>query len=224
MNRKITKECESCCEYVLPDYMGDIRKVLTSRARVVPGGSFVSDGGVEISGVVEYEIVYSDSENKLTVISCSSDYAIKAQADTEECEGVFAESYVSLPSIRITGPRKLVIKATVGTDAMLMSEAHLSVSGDAFEREETPECATRAINIAYSRNGESGEREYAEEAERLEGVRSDEVEILSTGGSVRVIETESVDGGVRIKGELIIDAIIRTPVQPAIAIRKIIPF
>ena len=115
MNRKITKECESSCEYVLPDYMVDIRKVLTCRARIVPGGSFVSDGAFEVSGVVEYEITYADSENRLTVISCSSDYSVTAAVDTEACDGAFAESVIYL----FSAPRNLSKAFATATDNYL---------------------------------------------------------------------------------------------------------
>ena len=224
MDKKVIKDCESSCEYILPDYMGDIRKVLTSRARVIPSGRFISDGAAELSGVVEYEVIYADSENKLTAINSSSDYEIKIPVDSERCDGVYDEASISNLSIRVTGPRKLVMKAMVTSDVLLSESSVLAVVGDAFECGDDVIKATRAINIAYSKSGTSGEREYAEEAERLPGVLADEVEILSVGGSVRVLETESVEGGVRVKGELIIDAIIRTPTQPAIAIRRIIPF
>ena len=66
MDRRIQKECESGCEYILPDYMGDIKKILMSSARVVPSGKLAGGGNVEASGVVEYEILYADSEGKLT--------------------------------------------------------------------------------------------------------------------------------------------------------------
>ncbi len=224
MNRKVIKECESSCEYILPDYMGDIRKVLSSKARAVPGGKFISEGAVEVSGVVEYEIIYADSENKLTAISASSDYEMKIPVDSERCEGASEESNVANLTIRITGPRKMIMKVVVSSDITLSESAVIGVSGDAFESGEDIEKATDIINIVYGRNGTSGEREYAEEAERIPGVRVEDVEILSVGGNVRVMETESVADGVRVKGELIIDAIIRTPEQPAVAIRRIIPF
>ena len=224
MNRRIQKECENSCEYLLPDYMGDIRKVLMSRARVIPGGKFVSDGAVEVSGTVEYEVTYADSENKLTVVSADSDFEVKLPVDTDgECE-VYEDSEILSLSLRVAGPRKLALRSALRTEITLSESGVPSVEGDVFEDGEEVESESRVICAEYSRFAESDEHEYAEEAERLVGVRSEDVEILSVSGSVRVIESQSVDGGVRVKGEIIIVALIRTPEQPVIAIRRAIPF
>ena len=74
MNRRLQKDCESSCEYILPDYLGDVKKLVSSVARVVPSGHFESDAELECAGIVSYDIVYLDSENKLSTASFSSDY------------------------------------------------------------------------------------------------------------------------------------------------------
>lgn len=224
MNRKLKKECESTCEYILPDYMGDIRKVLVSRAKVLPTGRFFTDGTLEVAGMVEYEILYADSENKLTAVNASSDYEIKCALDSERYIDSVDESAVTGLSVRITGPRKMVMKANIKSEISVSENSHISVAGDVFDGAHEPECTVSKIDILESLNKGGQEREYAEEAERLPGVASDDIEILTTSGSVRILEAVSVDGGVRIKGELIVLALVRTPDQPVIAIRRVIPF
>ena len=224
MNRRIQKECESTCEYILPDYMGDIRKVLMSRARVMPSGNFLSDGAVEANGSVEYEIIYADSENKLTAINTDSDFEVKIPADTDGCGGCEVECELSSLSLRVVGPRKISLKSTVRSEAILAESGAPSVMGDVFEGDSKIEEEKKTIIAEILKSALSEEREYAEEAERLSGVRGEDVEILTVSGSVRVTESESVDGGVLVKGEIIIVALVRTPDQPAIAIRRVIPF
>ncbi len=223
MNKRIRKEVESSCEYVLPDYMGDIKKILTTKARVVPGGRFIGDGGVEVTGVVEYEVLYADSENRLTAVNTASDYSVVLPTAQESYVGCSADGRVSNFSIRITGPRKMSLKSTVETSAVITSSAALDVSGDVFGGERDPQYTSRTISVENARYGKSVEREYAEEAERVNAA-ADEIEIIATGGSVRVLETRPTDGGVIIKGVLVIGAIVRTPEQPPFAIRREIPF
>ena len=224
MNKRMRREVESSCEYVLPDYMGDIKKILSSKAKVLPGGKFVSDGGVELTGAVEYEVIYADSENKLTAVNASSDYSVVLPVPSESYVGCAADGRVSNFAIRITGPRKMSLKALVEVQSILTTSAELEVLGDVFDGEREVQYTSRQISVENARYGKSLEREYAEEAERLSGVLSDEIEIIATGGSVRVIESRPVDGGVLIKGVIIIGAIVRTPDQPPFAIRREIPF
>lgn len=224
MNKRMKKEVESACEYVLPDYMGDIKKILTSKARVVPGGRFIGEGGVEATGMVEYEVIYADSENRLTAVSASSDYSVTFPTSQEGYVGSSADGRVSNLAIRITGPRKMSLRSTVEASVIVTSSASAEVAGDVFDGEHEPQYTSRTVSVENARYGKSVEREYAEEAERIGDVRADEVEIIATGGSVRVNEVRPTDGGVVIKGILVIGAIVRTPEQPPFAIRREIPF
>ena len=44
--------CESSGEYSLPDYNGDVKKVLFVRPKLFPSGKVVADGVLELSGIV----------------------------------------------------------------------------------------------------------------------------------------------------------------------------
>lgn len=224
MNRKISKECESTCEYVLPDYMGDIRKVMMKRAKATPTGHFSSDGVLEVSGIVEYEIIYADSENRLTAVNATSDYELRCPADSDKFMSASEESAVTSLSVRVTGPRKMTMKACVRSDVEISEETGMEILGDVFDGAREPESIKRVITALEGIGGGGKEREYAEEAERFPNVKSEDIEILTTSGTVRVTEAKSVEGGVSVKGEIIIVAIVRTPEQPAIAIRRVIPF
>lgn len=224
MNKRTRKEVDSSCEYILPDYMGDIKKILSSKARVLPGGRFISDSGVELTGTVEYEVLYADSENKLTAVNTSSDYSVILPAESDGYEGCAQDGRVASFAIRITGPRKMSLKSTVELMGVITSSAELAVSGDVFDGEREPQYISRQISVETAKYGKSLEREYAEEAERISGVQADEIEIIASGGSVRVLETRPVEGGVVIKGIITVGAIVRTPEQPPFAIRREIPF
>lgn len=224
MNKIYQKECESTCEYSLPDYMGDVKKILTVSGAVIPSGKFVSDGEAEFSGVVTYDVLYSDSEGKLTRLTASSDYDVAVPIDSEGYVDAFAQSRVVNLAVRLTGPRKLTAKAVVSTNVKVSCEEDLSCSGNAFSEGYTPQTAKRNITVERSLFASSPEREYAEEAEKLNGISADEIEIIATSGSVRITESEATDAGVLVRGELIITSIIRTENQPPFAIKKIIPF
>ena len=226
MDRIIKREVETGCEYTLPDYMGDIKRVLFSSASAIPTGKFVSDGGLELSGLVNFDVVYSDSEGKLTAFSASADLDIKEPIDTA-CE-VDAEMSArpSAISVRVVGPRRVALRSSFSVSTTISGESALGIEGDVFGDNDgdTVETMSAGINALCSRFHASGEREYAEEACRLVGVTSEDVEIIATSGRVTVTEAISEDGGIRVKGEMVITSLVRTEEQPPFAVKKIIPF
>lgn len=224
MNKIYKRECESSCEYSLPDYMGDVKKILTVTASAVPSGKFASDGQVQFSGVVCYDVMYSDFEGKLTHLSTSSDYDFSVPTDAEGYVDGFADSRIANLSVRLTGPRKLIAKANLSSSVSIESEQTLECSGDAFSAGNSPEVASEDVSVKTVVFATSPEREYAEEAERFSGIGSEDVEIIATSGAVRIIESTVTEGGILVKGELIITSIVRTESQPPFAIKKVIPF
>ncbi len=224
MNKTYKKECESVCEYSLPDYLGDVKKILTVSATVIPSGKYATDGEVNFSGVVSYDVLYSDSEGKLTGLTASSDYDITVPIDSDDYIDSSVDVRVANLSVRLTGPRKLTAKAVVSGNVKVSCENNLKCAGDAFAEGNSLEQYSRTVKIEKSNFTYSSEREYAEEAERLVGVTPDEIEIIATSGAVRITETIPSESGILVRGELIITSIVRTEEQPAFAIKKTVPF
>lgn len=224
MNKVYQKECESSFEYSLADYMGDVKKILTVSAAPIPSGKFVGDGDAEFSGIVSYDILYSDTEGKLTRISASSDYDVSVPIESEGYKDSQIETRAVGVAVRLTGPRKLIAKATLSNNVRASYEDTLEVSGSAFSGGLTPETAKNTVLVEDSIFTSSAEREYAEEAERLPGISADDIEIIATSGAVRILEATAIEGGVLVKGEIIITSIVRTENQPPFAIKKTVPF
>lgn len=224
MNRKIRKDVETSCDYVLPDYMGDIKKLLSSKARVVPSGKYLSGDSVDVGGSVEYELLYADAEGRLTSLSTSSDYAFSLPTDGEKYVGCDADIAVANLSVRITGPRKVALKGALRGTFSVTEEGAPEVAGDVFSSDASPEVDTRVINSERYIYSEELEREYAEEAERLEGMAGEDVEVIASSAEIKILETRTVENGVEIRGELVIFAIVRTPEQPPFRIAKTVPF
>ena len=226
MDRILKREVETGCEYTLPDYMGDIKRVLGASASAVPAGKFISDGTLELSGLVNFEVIYSDSDGKLTAFTASADLDVKEGVDTSGEVDASMELGAGAVSLRVIGPRRIALRSAVTVSVTVSEESRSDIGGDVFGESSREDVETMSVGIKAlsSRFYTSGAREYAEEACRLVGVTSDEVEIIATSGRVNVTEATAEDGGVRVKGEMIITALVRTDEQPPFAIKKIIPF
>ena len=71
---------DTSADHSLPDYNGDVRRILYTNAQVHPSGSFENGDSVDFSGIVVYDIVYADSENRINTASFSSDYDFSPRA------------------------------------------------------------------------------------------------------------------------------------------------
>ncbi|MBQ8392955.1 MAG: LysM peptidoglycan-binding domain-containing protein [Clostridia bacterium] len=100
-------------EFSLPDYIPEVRRVLHTRASVLPEGKFISDSGtntsLEFDGTVTYTVIYTDDEGKLRSIPLSSAYEGKTIIP-DSVETVFIDTGVDNVNCRVTAPRKLTIK------------------------------------------------------------------------------------------------------------------
>ena len=224
MIRRMQKECESSCEYILPDYLGDVKKVVLTTAKAQPSGQFESDGELECAGIVTYDVVYLDSENKLSCASFSSDYDFSLKKPSENYTDAYTMTELSNFAIRLTGPRRMIAKSNVTSEICVIEKWNHEERGNAFSESETLEKITRELNVESGVKSEITEREYAEEVASIEGVSADEIEVITSSAYVRISESIPVKDGVNVKGELIVTALIRTPDSSVFAIRREIPF
>lgn len=215
--------CESVGEYSLPDYNGDVKRVLAVKTRVHPSGKFVGDDSLEVSGTVSYEVVYLDSENNVTHADFSTDYdaAIKINADTYVDSDVTTS--VSGCNVRLVGPRKLAVKCSLDSDVRILERRVYSVEGDAFMEYE-PEVLSTGASIFTSGFSRGEACEMNEELVSIEGAIADEVEVLLSDA---VFNAEAVDvsgDAAVVKGSAVLSALLKNADETPRLISKEIPF
>lgn len=231
MDHTFQKECgadavytESTCEYVLPDYQGDIKKILCAEARTIPSGKYAGGSDVEFAGVVAFDVLYTDSEGKLTDATFTSDYEVSLPISAEDYLDAAADTTVQNLSLRLSGPRKITAKCALATRVSLRENDSIVVGGDGFLEGRTPEVKEESIRVRSRSFGNSGEREYADELAKLEGIPPEQVEVIAAGGSVTVNDAEGVEGGVLLRGVITFHAIVKSGDQPPFGVKKEIPF
>ncbi len=210
--RKSTRRADvyldSTAEYVLPDYNGDIRKLLFCDAEVHPSGKFFGDGEVEFTGIIVYNVIYSDPEGKLDSTSFSSDYEYKVKCAGESYIDSFSDTKVSNVALRLIGPRKISVKSSLIGAVTVIEEASISVNAESCEGY-LPEMATKVLNVRKTAASESLEREYAETVATIDGAIADEVRVLYSGADFELDNTSFSDGALTISGELTLFSIVK---------------
>lgn len=214
---------DSSAEYILPDYNGDVRKILLTKAEVRPSGKFAEGDEMEFSGIVVYNIVYSDSENKISSVNFTSDYEYTVKCSHEKLKDAHSDTRVANYQIRLIGPRKISAKATLSSSVSVVESEEILVSGSAFEKNSLPEMATAVVKCRNLYSSASVEREYAESIEHLDGAIADEVRIVHCTADASVDSIEVGNDRLTLFGKLKMMAIISNAEAPAYPVEKTVP-
>ena len=203
-----TLRCESVGEYSLPDYNGDVKKVLLVKTQVFPSGKFVGEDLLEFSGSVGYEVVYVDGENNVTHADFSTDYEAAVKINSENYVDSDVKTVVSSYNMRLIGPRKFSVKCSLDSDVRISERREHSIDGDAFMEYE-PEYMSTTANVYTSAFASGAAREINEEISVIDGAIADEVEILLCDVRPDVTVSERTENGALIKGSIKVDLLYR---------------
>ena len=215
--------CEVSCDYVLPDYLGEVRKILYTEACALPLPTYMNGEEACASGGVRFRMVYTDAEGQLSSVEFSEDYEIHERVACEMLGGVSADTAVESCSMRLLGPRKISAKARVCAELTILCEESADVLGNAFEEGE-PELTDVSVSVLDKVISEPVEREYAEELSELEGTIADEVRIIYENVVPVMSECRAADGEIWVSGEQRLCALIAVGDSPARLYKKAMPF
>lgn len=108
-------------DFTIPDYCPEIRKVLCVWECLLTPAKFISGSKVDVSGVIDYTLVYVGSDGALCSAPMSGEYSfslpLENMADFEISEGltVMANSVCDTSSVRVSAPRRLQIRSRLRT-------------------------------------------------------------------------------------------------------------
>lgn len=214
---------ESVADYILPDYLGDIRRILFSECQAKPSGHFSDEAGDEFSGIAVYDVLYLDSENKPTRASFTSDFELRLKGEEGRADAICAPT-VSGFYVRSTGPRRFSAGATVSAPARIIVEDEITVEGDGMDMGERTQSLDGTLKVRCAASSGKTEREFAERLERLDGAMADEVEIVYSGARANVNKATADGDRLKLEGELYLYALISNDTLPIYLAEKTVPF
>ena len=215
--------CEVACDYVLPDYLGEVRKILHTEACALALPAYMNGEEVCASGGVRFRMVYADAEGQLSSVEFSEDYETGERIALSGQSDISSDTAVESCSMRLLGPRKISAKARVGIVITALTEESAELSGTAFDAG-VPELAEKTVLALDKVISEPIEREYAEELVTLEGAIADEVKVIYENAVPVISECRVSDGEVWVSGEYRVCALVTTFGNPACLYKKTIPF
>lgn len=118
---------ESGGEFVLPDYMPKVQKVLRMEARTLPPSRYMSSGEAQMSGSVLHTLIYIGEEGEIsaTVLPAKYDFSIPFSAGAE-IPTVTAAVEVESLTYRLSAPRKLNIRTRLRAKPRVIGTADIT--------------------------------------------------------------------------------------------------
>ena len=215
---------ESAVDYSLPDYLGDVRKILFTEATLRPSGRFAGGETIEFSGVVVYNVIYLDSDNNLSSAEFSSDYEYSVKCTGECYKDSISDTRVSAFAIRLVGPRKISARASLVGSVRLSEEGKITLCGSALEGDYSPETSIKTVRVRSNRISSVTEREYAEQVANLDGAIADEVSVIYCYAEA-VADSVTLEGDkLCVKGKLRMNGVIKNENQPVFSVEKVVGF
>jgi len=125
-------------EYILPDYLPDVSKILRSTAKISGFSQYMSSDNISCDAKISFFVVYSTDDGiiKSVEIPLESDISIAVDAN-EPCQREIVP-YIENPVCRLQNPRKLALKCQICANIKEKSDKSLTpqISGKISAAEE----------------------------------------------------------------------------------------
>ena len=188
---------ESVGEYPLPDYNGDVKRVLMISPRVATTGKYMNESSLEFSGNVFYDVVYLDAQNNVSRAEFSTEFDLGMKQDSECYEDASITTSIASYNVRLIGPRKFSAKASLSSDVRVLEKRRLEILGDASD--EDAETLTEDADVLTSVLLNADAQQMREDIAFIEGAIEDEVHLLSCDVSTGEVSTVCDDGACELK-------------------------
>ncbi len=209
---------DSGTDFLLPDYMGDVKRLLKYRADVGVANKFAGNGEVSFLLLVTYRVMYLDSEDNLTEAVFTSDYEC-SQKVSDSFIDADIESKVQNLTVRLQGPRKICAKACLISEMRMCEEESFGETPDLSDAQ----CKSKKIKIHSAEYLKFNEREYAEEIGKLDGISADEVEIIKCDAKLSLHSCHKSDTELVVTGDIDAFSLLRIG-DDIIRVEKRLPF
>ncbi len=214
---------EATEEFTLPDYLPEIRKILSCAAEALPENKYVDGPQVESSGIVVYSVLYLGDGPELCSAPLQSEYSVKVpvRGGTEGVGARDAGVTTVCDSVvcRATGPRTLTVTTKLVTSVLATGRERAEPDVTAVSGGETADpTPADLMSMEYLRRDVrcSTARFYGTtgdvSGEFTVPVRSGEEEIsapavVSCTGAAHATEVAAAGNGLTVKGEVRVRAL-----------------
>lgn len=223
-DRTLTAEVSG--DFTLPDYVPELRRLLSVTPTVLPPAKYVGSGRAELNGTVDFLLLYVGSDGELYSVPLSSEYSV--QVPLEQMDSVDLNSGVCLlatpvcesVNTRVSAPRKLNLRCRL--------RAHVCAYGKRMPVEQIrgtadPVSVRRRMEEAGCMSVAVGLSDPIALSTELLGMGED-TRVVSAFAEPFVAQTQMGDGTVSASGELMLKMLVAREGGALETVNRRLPF
>lgn len=197
-------------EFILPDYMPEIGRVLRVSASLFPDDCYVGSDSAEFTGKVEYRLLYSDGAGSLTEAPLEGRYRYRLPIGERQIVAAYTDEEIESVGARPSAPRKLGIRTRIAAKPHLFYEETVGNSPESLIGDVPMELRKSEHPIAERRAFSFGAR-HAEGRFTLEGISSDALSLISLRGEMLCESVAAHEGYLSVRGRVLVTVILAAP-------------
>lgn len=196
---------ELTSDFSLPDYQPEIKRLLRVRVTLSPPDCYVGAGQVELSGEVNYSMLYVGGDGALYAVSQSDEYRfttpIEMSSEIDVGEGVLCDvdTVADATSGRVLAPRKVSIRCRLRSRVRVLGEGRPETKIQGAPEESLERLCGR-VEVGRSFVGVSETVQLGDEI--LCDAEAGDLRVIDAEGTVFISEATAGSGAVSCRGEV----------------------
>lgn len=204
-------------DFILPDYMPEIRKIVSVTPHISPTGRFIGEGRgegsctVEFGGDIVYNVSYISDDGSLCGATLTSEYSSNAGLTALPVSAI-ADTRVESCSCRAVAPRRLAMKTRLRTRVIALGENNISEKVGGSRGPSDDITIERYITTGRTAHIRTGEEKELHASGSFNGAQFDEGKGASPvvlDAALAIRESKASADSVRARGEIVVRGLFR---------------
>lgn len=204
-------------DFVLPDYMPEVSRILRLEYRAIPEGKYVGAGNLEFSGAVSYTVIYASGDSRICSVSLSSSYEGKCEIPSD-ARNLKVVTALENATCRLLGPRKLSARSKLRTRVIAFSET---------EHTSCVQKGMRGVEVEYlmEKDGTKGLKFFEFRDIKLEdGMENVSGKPVFCSAVISVASATAQNDAIAVNGEVLLNVMLESADSGYSSAVKRIPF
>lgn len=194
-------------DFTLPDYQPEIKRLLRIGVNLLPPNRFAGNGGTELTGRLDYYVLYVGQDGGVYCAPLSAEYRLEATPEgnlggvlssSGEPMACLCDLSSDVPVGRVTAPRRLNIRCKVKARVRMYGECPLAFEGEGQDSTVEALTATSEASRLYWGLGET----LLLQDDVILSPADGEMRVVCAEGQVMMTEATPALGLVNCRGEV----------------------
>lgn len=206
---------EGNTELSLPDYMGEVSRLLWVRPTVLPPTRFLNGERAEFSGRVRYDVLYKGGDGRLYSADTEDAYSFAVPIEVDGDVQLFATVIPDVVVGRVAAPRRLTVRCRMHAHVCGYTEKNIGVRLP----QEMENRVCRLGDMAECGSFYAGMGDAVTVQEEFE-VTGDAVRVIASHAEVFLPDVTARQGCVRCRGEVMLSLLCCNEAEHADAVQE----